>query len=181
MFIRKIKRFIRILNSVQIVESIEELRARGVKIGKNTDLYSTNIDYNHGHLVEIGDNVGISTNVTILAHDASTKKKIGYTKIAGVKIGNGSWVGSGCIILPGTTIGDNVIIGAGSVVRGTIPDNSVAIGNPAKVICSTSEYIEKNKKKLEEYPVFNKACNEMSDKEIDDMKKQIRGEMGFEP
>ena len=74
MFIRKIKRFIRILNSVQIVESIEELRARGVKIGKNTDLYSTNIDYNHGHLVEIGDNVTISTNVTILAHDAPTIK-----------------------------------------------------------------------------------------------------------
>ena len=73
------------------------------------------------------------------------QKKIGYTKIAGVKIGNGSWVVSGCIILPGTTIGDNVIIGAGPVVRGTIPDNSVAIGNPAKIICSTSEYIEKKK------------------------------------
>lgn len=83
--------------------------------------------------------------------------------------------------MSGTTIGDNVIIGAGAVVRGTIPNNSVAIGNPAKIICSTSEYIEKNKKKLEEYPVFNKVCNEMSDKEIDDMKKQIRGKMGFEP
>lgn len=181
MIIRRIKRFLRLINSIQIVESVEELRARGVKIGENTHLYSTNIDYHHGKLVDIGNSVTISTNVTILAHDASTKKKIGYAKVAGVRINDGSFIGSGSIILPGTIIGENVIVGAGAVVRGTVPDDSVVIGNPAKVICSTTEYIEKNKKRLLDSPVLDKACNEMSEEEVAIMKEQIRGRVGFEP
>lgn len=181
MIIRKLKRFIRLMNSIQVVESVEELRARGVKVGKDSHLYSTNIDYNHGDLVDIGNNVTISTNVTILAHDASTKNKIGYAKVAGVRINDWSFIGSGSIILPGTTIGENVIVGAGAVVRGNIPDDSVVIGNPAKVICSTTEYIEKNRKRLLDSPVFDKACNEMSEEEVEIMKEQIRGRVGFEP
>jgi acetyltransferase-like isoleucine patch superfamily enzyme len=51
-----------------------------------------------------------------------------------VSIGAGSWIGHGVVILPGTTIGRQVVIGAGSVVRGTIPDHSVAVGVPAKVV-----------------------------------------------
>ena len=45
-----------------------------------------------------------------------------------------------CLILPKTKIGNNCVVGAGSVVRGTIPDNSVVIGNPAKVIMKTEDY-----------------------------------------
>ena len=51
-----------------------------------------------------------------------------------VIIGNNVWIGSGSIILPGTSIGDNAIIGAGSVVNKDIPENTIAVGNPAKVI-----------------------------------------------
>jgi acetyltransferase-like isoleucine patch superfamily enzyme len=51
-----------------------------------------------------------------------------------VSIGAGSWLGAGVIILPGTTIGRNVVVAAGSVVRGTIPDHSVVAGVPAKVV-----------------------------------------------
>lgn len=51
-----------------------------------------------------------------------------------VSIGAGSWIGHGAMIMPGTRIGRNVVIGAGSVVRGTIPDHSVAVGSPATVV-----------------------------------------------
>ena len=50
-----------------------------------------------------------------------------------VNIGNNVWIGAGAIILPGVSIGDNSVIGAGSVVTKDIPNNSIAVGNPAKV------------------------------------------------
>ena len=92
----------------------------------------------------------------MLAHDASTKKALNYTKIARVKIGSDVFVGAGTIILPGVTIGNRCIIGAGSVVTRDIPENSVAAGNPCRIIGTYDSYIEKNLFKLNsgEYPVF---------------------------
>jgi len=51
-----------------------------------------------------------------------------------VRIGNGSWLGYGTVVLPGSDIGEHVVIGANSVVTGTIPSFSVAVGSPAKVV-----------------------------------------------
>lgn len=51
-----------------------------------------------------------------------------------IKIGNGCWLGGGVIVLPGVTIGDGSVIGAGSVVTKDIPENSLAVGNPCRVI-----------------------------------------------
>lgn len=82
----------------------EQWRARGVTIGKNFDGPDSAIDYCFGHLVTIGDNVTIS-GTTILAHDGSTKKFLGYSKVAPVTIGNNVFIGYGCIVLPGVTIG----------------------------------------------------------------------------
>ena len=48
------------------------------------------------------------------------------------------------MLLPGTTLGDNVIVGAGAVVKGTFPDNVVIGGNPAKIICNTNEWAERH-------------------------------------
>ena len=56
-----------------------------------------------------------------------------------VVIGDGSWIGAGSVILPGARIGKHVAIGANSVVNGIIPDYSVAVGSPAKVIKQYSE------------------------------------------
>ena len=122
-------------------------RNRGVTIGDNVDIIDSYLDGCHGALIKIGNNVTI-TGARILTHDASTKKFLGYSKIGMVTIGNDVFIGNGAIILPGTKIGDNVIIGAGAVVAHDVPDNSVVIGNPAQILCKTSDYIKNNADKI---------------------------------
>ena len=93
-----------------------------------------------GHLsIEIGDDVWTGHNVYI------TDQNHGYEDVSkpisqqtqpelAVSIGDGSWLGFGVVVLPGSRIGKHVAIGANSVVNGTIPDYCVAVGAPAKVI-----------------------------------------------
>ena len=109
--------------------------------------YRSSVANRYNQVLEGADSSSISSS-RLLTHDASTKKFIGYTKIGRIIIGDNVFIGSGSIILPGVTIGNNVIIGAGSVIRTDIPDNSVVTGNPATIICSTSEYMDRNKAKL---------------------------------
>ncbi len=142
--------FRKIICKIRGEQHIQTLVKRGLKIGKNVFInFGCIIDDNFCWLVEIGDNVTLAPNVHILAHDASTKRTLGYTKIGKVKIGNDVFIGAGTIILPGVTIDDKVVIGSGCVVTKNIPSNSVAVGNPAKVICSYDEYIEKQRKVLD--------------------------------
>lgn len=91
--------------------------------------------------IEIGKNVIISVNAILLAHDYSSRVKNmlvneEYKYIQFLKIGDNVFVGAGAIILPQTRIGNYCIIGAGAVVKGTIPDYSVVVGNPCKIIKS---------------------------------------------
>lgn len=87
--------------------------------------------------VFIGDHVMIGPNVTIAtaAHpvEPSLKKKALQFNCP-VHIGNNVWIGANVVILPGVTIGDNTVIGAGSVVTKDIPANVVAVGNPCRVL-----------------------------------------------
>ena len=95
-----------------------------------------------GHLsIEIGDDVWTGHHVYI------TDQNHGYADLdrpisvqtmpeRPVRIGDGSWLGHGTVVLPGATIGRHVVIGANSVVRGDIPDHCIAAGSPAKVIKS---------------------------------------------
>ena len=131
------------------IRMVELLRKKGVVIGDNVHIYNSSVDGNYGASVTIGNNVTI-TGTCILAHDASTKKALGYTKVGRVHIGNNVFIGYGSVILPETFIGDNVIIGAGSIVRGKVDSDSVVVGNPAKKVCSYSEYIDKNRQLLNE-------------------------------
>ncbi len=64
----------------------------------------------------------------------------GYQYNAPVRIGKNCWIGAGALIMPGVTIGDNVVIGAGSVVTKDIPSNTVAVGNPCKVLREVNEH-----------------------------------------
>lgn len=88
-------------------------------------------------LVTIGDDCFIGPNVSIYTacHSTDPEERNSRREWAlPVTIGNNCWIGGSVTILPGVTIGDNVSIGAGSVVVKDIPSNSVAVGNPAKVI-----------------------------------------------
>lgn len=133
---------------------IAQIRNGGGSVGENVDIYASSFDLGEPYLISIGSNVTI-VGTKVLTHDASTKKFIGYTKVGIVHIGDNVFVGYGSVILPNTKIGNNVIIGAGSVVAKDIPDNSVVFGNPIRRVCSFDEYIEKNKKAMESFPVVD--------------------------
>jgi acetyltransferase-like isoleucine patch superfamily enzyme len=87
----------------------------------------------------LGDDVLISPNCTILTGtylydrlDVPLQEQGTVSK--GVRVGHRVWIGSNSVVLPGTVLGDNVIVSAGSVVSGAVPPNSIVLGNPAKVI-----------------------------------------------
>lgn len=108
-------------------------------------------DANDYSLISIGKATTISEDVLLLTHDYSISKglKLIDPNLNGrflrpIRIGENSFIGIRSIILPGTTIGNNVIVGAGSIVKGTFPDNVVIAGNPAKVICSTEAWARKH-------------------------------------
>ena len=124
----------------------EHLIDHGLKVGKNfARLNGVIIDPAHCWLIEIGDDVTLAPRVHILAHDASTVHYLGYAKIGRVIIGNRVFIGASTIVLPNVKIGDDVIVGANSTVTKDLEGGFVYAGSPAKKICSTDEYIKKNK------------------------------------
>lgn len=136
-------------------QNLDKLLRRGLKVGKNfTRMGGVIIDPSHCYHITIGDNVTLAPRAHILAHDTSTYMFLGKTRVANVRIGNNVFIGASSIVLPGVTIGNNVVIGAGSVVTKDIPGNSVAVGNPAKVICSLDEYLAREKAKMTEENTF---------------------------
>jgi acetyltransferase-like isoleucine patch superfamily enzyme len=87
--------------------------------------------------VKIGDNVMLGPNVAIITAGHPIHYAVRNTKYEygiPITIGNNVWIGANVVILPGANIGDNTVIGAGSVVTKDIPSNVVAVGNPCKPI-----------------------------------------------
>lgn len=105
-----------------------------------TTIYSTKS-------IRIGKNATIGANCKIVDNDFHPldpeQRRLGlnerFTKRAEITIGDNCFIGMNCIILKGTTLGNNVVVGAGSVVHGKFPDNCVIAGNPAKIVKSLHE------------------------------------------
>lgn len=179
-FKSNVKKFV---NRLRGEVGLETYIKNGLKVGKNFScMKGCGFDYSHSFLISIGDDVTFSTNVKVLAHDASTKRILGYTKIGIVEIGNNVFVGENAIILPGVKIGDNVILGAGSVVPKSLNSNGVYAGNPAKFICSFDDYIERQKSLMNENNVFDESWTmrgNITEEKKEKMRAELRKGIGF--
>ena len=108
-----------------------------VRLGDNSGL---GINCQVGPYTTIGNNVMMGPNVRIYSRNHCTERtdipmcRQGFAPVEPVVIGNDVWICEGVIICPGSRIGNGVILGAGAVVRGDIPDYAVVIGNPGTVI-----------------------------------------------
>ena len=107
---------------------------------------------------------------------------MGYTKIGCVTIGDNVFIGAGTVVLPNVVIGSNVIVGANSTVTHNIPDNTVIAGNPAKIIDSLDSYITKEKDRMKTAPCFGEdytlGKNVSKEKRIE-QKLAITGIIGY--
>ena len=132
MFLKKMGKNVRIREGCQIMEARNIEMGDNVLINRNSDLYG------YGGLI-IGDNTSIGPYCSIVTHNhnfADTEKLIneqGHTKKK-VTIGSDVWIGTHSVILPGVTIGNGSVVGAGSVVTKDVSDYTVVAGNPAKEI-----------------------------------------------
>lgn len=126
-------------------------RSRGVKIGNGCHISPyVQIDLLYPQMITIEDNVTIGSNVMIFAHvNATTNlylKSHGYARIIKpIHIKSGAIIAPGSIVTAGVTIGENSIIGVGSVVSQDVPDNCVAVGNPVRVVKKVNGELGKDK------------------------------------
>ncbi len=155
MFFRKLILKLKLICSTKPSSAFTEyLREKGIDIGDGCFFQypkTITIDTTRPLLIEIGENCRFLRNFTLLTHDSITKVfgnvYHDFLPSSGpVKIGNNVYFARNCTVLKGVTIGDNCIIGYGSIVTKDIPANSVAVGVPAKVICSLDDYYKKRKK-----------------------------------
>lgn len=138
-----LSRIIKLIWKIYIEKSssdvkIRYLRRQGMKIGENCLFYGLLSYTEEPYLIEIGDHVAIANDVLFITHDGGIRcfsEEFPNDDVFGkILIGNNVVIGMNCTLLLNTSIGNNCIIGAGSVVRGKFPENSVIMGNPAKVV-----------------------------------------------
>ena len=150
---KKIK-FIIIAIYHRIISKNKLAKIQGVKFGKNCK-FMTRSWGAEPYLITMGNDVSTSSGVKFITHDGSARviRKI-YKEdkdidlIEKITIGNNVFIGMDTLLLPGSIVGDNVIIGAMSLVRGQLKSDSVYAGVPIKYICSIEEYKTKNQNRF---------------------------------
>ena len=170
---------LRIKKKFRLTNDIKEYQKKGVTLGDGVSIYNSYLDVGHGYLIEIGDHCTL-TNCTILAHDASTQIYFKKSKVGMVRIGSHTFIGWGAIILPHVSIGKNCIIGAGTVVSKDIPDNSVVIGSPCRIISTTEQFILKHQEYMKEKPIFEKKWNCKTKEQKNREKEILQNTFGYD-
>lgn len=139
---------------LRIFYPVKYWKMRGASIGERCEIYGSASFGSEPYLITIGDHVRINSGVHMVTHDGGAWVLREYIKEADAEkidifgkifVGNNVHIGTNAIIMPGVTIGNNVVIGCGAIVTKDVPDNSVAVGIPAKVIEGLDDYIYKNK------------------------------------
>jgi acetyltransferase-like isoleucine patch superfamily enzyme len=130
------------------VHRIEHWRRQGAVIGNGTRLLVRQLSA-EPFLIEIGDNTLVSFDVLFLTHDGGhwvTEAEFPTANRFGrIKVGSRVFIGARAILMPGVTIGDNVVIGAGSIVTKDLPSGVVAAGVPTRVLSRIEDYNAKVK------------------------------------
>ena len=139
-----------------------------VTIGNNVGIFERTI-INPSDSVEIGDEVGIGGEVMIWTHGAWLDVTQGFPSDFGpVKIGNRVWLPARSIVLPNVTVGDDVVIGIGSIINRDLPNGCFAAGSPCKVIRENCYPRELSAEELEKkcLEILNNWCKLHIDKDI---------------
>ena len=124
-------------------------RIIGVNIGKNNFIPDKDCWSSEPYLITVGNNCQITYGVRIFTHgggNVARKKYPNFDVFGKVTIGDWVYIGTNSLIMPGVTIGDNVLVAAGSVVTKSIPPGVVVGGNPARILSTIEEYIKHNEK-----------------------------------
>ena len=122
---------------------------QGCQLGGGNFIDSRFWEPSEPYLIKIGNNCQITRGVLFFTHGGAGAVRKWYPKFdtfGKITIGDYVYIGCNSIVLPGVTVGNNVLIAAGSVVTKSIPDNVVVGGNPAKIICSIESYLDRNRK-----------------------------------
>ena len=131
-------------------------RKQGAVIGDNCEIYPS-ANFMEPYLIEIGHHVRINESVNFVTHDGGVWVLRGLGKekqdenidiFGKIRIGNNVHIATNVTIMPNVKIGSNVIVGCGAIVTHDIPDNSIVVGIPARVIESVDEYYEKNRSRF---------------------------------
>lgn len=124
----------------------KQAKVAGVNIGKH-NFIASRFWSSEPYLITIGDYCGITAGVKLFTHGGGHAIRHLYPDFdlfGKVTIGNYVYLGNNTLVMPGVTIGDNVLVAAGSVVTKSIPSGCVVAGNPAKFICTIEQYAERN-------------------------------------
>lgn len=135
----------------------------GVNIGSN-NLIGKNHWSSEPYLITVGSHCQL-TNCKIFTHGGGNVVRSKYPNFdcfGKVIIGDWVYIGTNALIMPGVTIGDNVLVAAGSVVTKSVPSGMVVAGNPARVVCTIDEYYDRNKK----FDIRTKQFSSKKKKEI---------------
>lgn len=148
-------RFYKLLKRLKKEHYIKSLVADGLILGEDVSIVDDFFfDRSHCYLISIGSRTTIAPNVKLIAHDASTRQMIGYSRFGLIEIGEDCFIGHSAIVMPGVKIGARSIVGAGSVVTKDVPPNTIVAGNPARVIYDVDEFLAVVEKERETNRVF---------------------------
>ena len=166
---KKIKRVVKkaYIKLWYFINPIKSIRMRGTKVGEGCSFMGCPNFGSEPYLIEIGNDVRCSFDVCFITHEGGHwvfRNKEKYKgkhlfKYGRITIKDNCFIGARTTIMPGVTIGKNCIIGAGSVVTKDIPDNSVAVGVPCKVITDIDSYEEKFVSSMPEFDANNYLKN----------------------
>lgn len=170
---------IRTMELLRMTTSVKQLRKCGAQIGEDVIIWTNKIDKGHAFLLTIGNHVTIS-DARILLHDGSTQHVVEHSRVGSVIIGNNVFIGADAIILPGGSIGNDVVVGTGAIVTHDIPDNSVVAGNPARILRSYDEFCKKVRDEYKNVPVYSTLWSEKQNDEKTLMRKVLRNSIGYD-